>query len=338
MSMEFLSFAEAAVAKRIVTSLQPADVHVVLTVRDTQATIPAHWQTNIHNGSRVSWPDFMRGVRKATQWQGRLGRFAPDRATRAFRRVHHIPRMLQTWAPLVPPDRLHVVTVPLPGAHHSLLWERFAGAVDIDPGECIEPPRQSNPSLGYPSAELLRRVNLELGRLKRTDYNPTLNAFLATQVLTGRDEPRARTDLATREFAVGWNARVREAIVSSGAQLTGTLDDLPTELAAASPDAQDSVVEPTEQDVLAAGAAALEALQQLVHRRAQRLRRRGLEAPVPPASQRSGSVRPDRWTSEPDPVGAAAKEIAGVARTAIELHRRLRHQPSRTDETADDTG
>lgn len=336
MSMEFLSFAGPAVAKRVVTSLQPADVHVVLTVRDTLATIPAHWQTNIHNGSRVSWPDFMLGVRKATQWQGRLGRFAPDPATRAFRRVHDIPRMLRTWAPLVPPDRLHVVTVAPPGAPHSLLWERFASAVGIDPGTCVEPPRQSNPSLGYPSAELLRRVNLELGRLRRTDYNPTLNAFLATQVLTGRDEPRARTDLATRTFAVGWNARVREAIVASGAHLIGDLDDLPTELPPSASDENAEPTEPAEQEVLAAGAAALEALQQLVQRRVLRLRRRGLEAPLP-APQSSGSVQPDRWNGDPDPVAAAAKEVAGVARTAIDLHRRLRGRPSPAQQTADDT-
>jgi hypothetical protein len=47
-------------------------------------------------------------------------------------------------------------------------------------------------------------------------------------------------------------------------------------------------------------------------------------------------VRPDRWNGDPDPVTAAAKEVAGVARTAIDLHRRLRDQPSTAHTTADD--
>jgi hypothetical protein len=55
-SMEFLSFARRRGAARVVRSLAPADVHVVLTVRDALDTIPSLWQTAVHNGSAASWP------------------------------------------------------------------------------------------------------------------------------------------------------------------------------------------------------------------------------------------------------------------------------------------
>ena len=79
LSMEFLSFARPRQARRVIESLAGADVDVVLTVRDISAIIPAQWQTSVHNGSQVAWPDYLRGVRKAAGWRARWGRYLPDR-------------------------------------------------------------------------------------------------------------------------------------------------------------------------------------------------------------------------------------------------------------------
>lgn len=325
-SMEYLSFATRTGALRVLTSLAPAEVHVVLTVRDALATIPAHWQTSVRNGGRVSWPEFMRGVRKTTTLEGRLGRFSPHLPVRVFSIAHGVPRILRTWGAGLPAGRLHVVTVPPPGAEPRLLWERFAAATGMDPHGCPESPARSNESLGYGSTEFLRRVNVELGRLRPTDYNPTLSVHLGPRVLAGRDESRAQTDLATRRFAVAWNARVRDAIRTSGAEVIGDLDDLPTELSASqSVEPHGGVPEPDQGEMLSAAAAALEGMQELADRRARRLRKAGHEAPV---TGRVGPLSPQRWAAAADPVGAAAAEVAEVARTAIELHSRLRQLPT----------
>jgi hypothetical protein len=325
-SMEYLSFATRTGARRVLRSLEPAEVHVVLTVRDALATIPAHWQTSVRNGGRVSWPDFMRDVRKTTTLQGRLGRFSPHLPVRAFSIAHGIPRILRAWGEHLPAGRLHVVTVPRPGADRRLLWERFAAATGMDPHGCPEPPARSNESLGYGSTEFLRRVNVELGRMRPTDYNPTLSVHLGPRVLSGRDESRAQTDLATRRFAVDWNARVRDAIRSSGAHVIGDLDDLPTELSASeSVGDVGGVPEPDQREMLSAAAAALDGMQELVDRRARRLRKAGLEAPV---AARVGPRSPGRWADARDPVATAAAEVAEVARVAIGLHSRLRQLPN----------
>ena len=62
LSMEFLSFATPDQAAQVVRSLEPADVHVILTVRDAVQAIPAQWQTSCRNGGTVPWPTFLDGV------------------------------------------------------------------------------------------------------------------------------------------------------------------------------------------------------------------------------------------------------------------------------------
>lgn len=329
LSMEFLSFARRGQVQRIVASLAPAEVHVVLTVRDAVATIPAQWQTNVRNGSTVAWPEHQRSVRKITTVRGRLGGLSPDRALRSFHRAQGVPRMLDRWGPTVRPGRLHVITVPPPGSDPRLLWDRFAGVVGIDPATCADPPERDNPSLGHASAELLRRVNLSLGRLPRADYTPTINQYLATEVLAGRDEPRAELDPATRRFAMTWNGRVRDAVTTSGARLCGDLDDLPVDVSSHESIARPGgTVLPSEPLVLAAAASALEGLHGLARQRARRLRRNGVAAQPPSGVDAAAAAH--GWAAATEPVDAAASEVAAMALAAIELHRQLRQLPGRS--------
>jgi hypothetical protein len=118
---------------------------------------------------------------------------------------------------------------------------------------------------------------------------------------------------------------VRKAIRSSGAEVIGDLDDLPTELSASqSVENAGGVPEPDQREMLSAAATALEGMQELVDRRARRLLKAGLEAPV---AETVGQLSPSRWAQSAEPVAAAAADVAEVARTAIELHSRLRHLP-----------
>ena len=62
------------------------------------------------------------------------------------------------WSRHIPPDQVHVVTVPHQSSG-SLLWTRFAAAMDIDPGGCDVARGRRNSSLGYAETEFLRRMN-----------------------------------------------------------------------------------------------------------------------------------------------------------------------------------
>jgi hypothetical protein len=322
-SVEFLGFAGPGAARRIVEDLSAAEVHVVLTVRDSCEVLPGLWQTHSCNGGTASWSAFARSARIGAG----KGPVTPllGQGARLFRRALDIPRMLDSWTPVVPPERLHVVTVPPPGSPPNLLWERFASVLGLDPAIATNPAKGHNPSLGYASADLIRRLNAELGRLPRETYNATLKHYLSEEVLAARagKESRARLDTRTQEFALAWNRRTREALGASGVHLVGDLDDLP--VTASTADLPDSIEPPARPDLLDATTTALEGMEWLVRRRTRRVRALGDEPPVQ-------SVRPGRaatarvdWAAAPDPVEAAVQDLAEVSRLAIDLHDRIGH-------------
>ena len=330
LSMEFLSLANPGRARRVLSSLETAEVHVILTVRDANPTIQAQWQTNVRNGSKVDWAGFMKGVHRARGLQGRFGRFSWNPALRAFKRQQDIRYMLHTWGRYLPRDRIHVITVPT-GSDKMLLWERFAGVVGVDPAVAPTPAKQANESLGYASTELIRRVNLELGRLPHTAYNPTILDFLALRVLARRrdEEATARVDRETFEFGLAWNRRVREAIVAAGVDLVGDLDELPIAHGDVEPMIDEDQTPPTDEEILAAAAVAKKGLRRLIRRRSRRLREHGV-VPELVAGDDAGSGGPESWSRAPDPVASAVKDVAALSRTAIDLHGRLREEELKT--------
>jgi hypothetical protein len=326
-SHEFLSFADRRAAQKAVRSLtsRGADVHAILVVRDAIGVLPAQWQTDCRSGGVVSWPEFALSARSLLE-EG--PREAGRSGARVFQRTQGVPRMLEAWGHALEPGRLHVVTVPPSGSDPMLLWERFAEVVGMDPGLCSEPVRPSNTSLGQASAELMRRMNICLGPLPITEYRPTMKRYLATRVLAKRAklEARARLDEPTLQFAAEWNRRVRGAIESSDAHLVGRLDDLPVEVAPELlANAAAKLDDPDEDEILAAASAAWAGLHTLVDRRVEKLR--GLPGrpvdldPIDVAPWQP--TTPERWSAGPDPVSAAAAELADVARRAIDLQRTL---------------
>ncbi len=327
LSHEYLSFADKRGAKKAVQSLtsRGAEVHAILVVRDAIQVLPAQWQTDCRSGGVVSWPEFARSARSLVDGGPR----EPGRSgARVFQRTQGVPQMLEAWGSALEPGHLHVVTVPRSGSDPMLLWERFAEVVGLDPALCSKPVRRSNTSLGQASAELLRRINMELGPLPITEYRPTMKRYLATQVLAKRSklEGRARLDEPTLQFTAEWNRRVRSAVEASGTHLVGDLDELPVqvspELLAA---AADNLEEPDQEETLAAAAAAWDGLHTLVDRRVQAVRRLpGQTVELDPVATASWEpVTPHRWSGTPDPVTAAAAELADLARVAIDLQRTL---------------
>ncbi len=320
-SMEFLSFARRRHVRRIMASLEFAEVHVVVTVRDAALVIPSLWQSDVRNGQRTSWPRFLRGVRKNAGWQSWLRRLPRDHSYHAFRDAQDIGRILRIWAAAVPATRLHVVTVPRPGGAPEVLWDRFATVVGAPPGSCPEPPAQDNASLGYESAELLRRVNVRLGHVQPSDYDTAMKDHLALKVLGRRAavETRPRLDAKTSRIAADWNARVATHIAASGATVTGDLADLSTTVPADAPSGPSP--EPETPVMLAAAADAVVGMQRLLRRRAGKLRAAGVE--VAPLTVEKG-VSAERWQAADDPIAAAVAEITDLAREAIRMGRRLR--------------
>ena len=324
LSMEFMSFAREPRARALVESLAPADVHVVLTVRDAGRVLPAQWQESTQNRKTSSWQEYTDAVLQGTN--------ADNPIWRTSMRALNIPRMLDVWGPLVPADRLHVVLVPPPGAPSTLLWERFATAVGIEAARYDPPRRRRNESLGYVSADLMRRANVELQKLPLSDYQRTVKSYLCKQVLSARTgEPKMTMTTALADFAQHWNSTMTDAVRASGAQLCGDLSDL-----AVDPPGSATAVDPPPQDALLDAASdAVVGLEQLIE-----FRRLRLESGDDDTEQFSPTLGPSRsqlragWEAARNPVGDAVSAVVAASREAVELRQRRRSLDGRDDAAA----
>ncbi len=109
-SMEFLGPAGPKVIKRLVESVAPAPVEVIITARDLNRSIAALWQETIQNGRSWGWPEYVAGVREACPWHDPQD---VGEAGRTFWRQQDLSRIADTWT--AAGGRISLVTVPHPG-------------------------------------------------------------------------------------------------------------------------------------------------------------------------------------------------------------------------------
>ena len=219
-SNEVLAASSPQQAERAVRSLLRAEVHVVVTVRNFAALLPAEWQEAVKCRGTAGWETWLDAVIAA---EG-----AADRRRRSwFWRVHDTLSILDMWSRHIPPDQVHVVTVPHqdPG---RLLWTRFSAAMDIDPGGCDVTRGRRNSSLGYAESEFLRRMNEGLpAEMPDWFYAREIKQILAHGAL--RDRPQhARLVLPPRyaAWAAGQAEILLEGLRDAKYHIVGDLADL----------------------------------------------------------------------------------------------------------------
>jgi hypothetical protein len=178
-SDELLSVCTAGQADRAVRSLFPAEVHVVLTVRDFATLLPAEWQEKVKCRGTARWEEWLDRVIDTGS--------AEDRRRQAwFWNAHDTLAILNAWSQHIPPDHVHVITMPRSGPA-SLLWTRFASVLGVDPGGADLSRARANSSLGLREAEFLRRMNEALPEeLPDWFYTRNIKRILAHDVLGGR--------------------------------------------------------------------------------------------------------------------------------------------------------
>ena len=219
-SDEVLAACNPPQADRGVRSLLPAEVHVVVTVRDIASLLPAEWQETVKCRGTVSWEQWLAGVIGAAS--------AADRRRRSwFWAVHDTLAILDMWSRHIPPDHVHVITVPRQGPA-DVLWERFASVLGIDPSSIDPPPTRVNWSLGLVEVEFLRRMNEALpGEMPDWFYTRNIKQILAHNVLSTRPPP-ARLELPAAQQA--WAREQSELLVAglhdSKCHIVGDLHDL----------------------------------------------------------------------------------------------------------------
>ncbi len=290
-SHELLAAATREQAERAIADWGPdAEVHVVLTARDLVRQMSAEWQEHVKHRSVKTFGQFLEDLR------------ADRRRKSWFWKVQDFAAVLDRWGSTLPAHQVHVVTVPPSGAAPEALWERYAGLLGLDPATFDTRLSRANTSLGAEQAELLRRVNAQLGdRLPLPGpYPAVVKNVLAHQVLAARRGTRLRLDPTDTDFALEESARIAEELKNLGVDVVGSLDDLVPDPETARGSASATAYEPPADAVLleesvAALADVLEALSAARGGRRQaemfqRMKDRPIRFALLAASERHGAL------------------------------------------------
>jgi hypothetical protein len=220
-SHEILAIASRSQAERALASLGHPDteIHVVLSVRDLVRQIPAEWQENVKHRRELPYGRFLAQVRD------------PERATPIgswFWGVQEIPDILDRWATGLPPERVHLVTVPRPGSPRDLLWQRFSTTFGLDDLELDVEAERANPSLGVPETTVVRRINVKANKVvPPAEYRPLVRELLAHQTLSRRTgSPRLTLPPADHEWVAPLQQSWIDSVRQRGYDVCGDLDDL----------------------------------------------------------------------------------------------------------------
>ncbi len=239
-SHEILAHSSQAHVRRALESLGAGDddveLHLVVSARDLLRQVPAEWQENVKHRATLSYETFLEEIRD------------PERASTIaawFWSVQEVPDILERWGADLPPERVHVVTVPLPGSPPDLLWRRFQQVFELEGIPLDEEAERANPSLGVPETALVRRLNQAVNRdVRPAQYRPLVRELLAHRTLSQRaGSPRLALSPEAAEWATALSRRWVDGMRERGYDVVGDLEDLmglpPDPAAWADPDAPD---------------------------------------------------------------------------------------------------
>lgn len=204
--------------RRVVSSVAPQSLHMILTVRDITKVVSSHWQERIQNGALVGWSEFCETA---------CAEPGSTKASQKFWGHHDFVRVVSKWSEVLPADHITVVTVP-PSRHDpELLWERFLSVLGLS-GIPLKPESRSNQSLGAASAELLLRVNAELTDFNWIDRSHSTKSVLAKRTLAPRAPTEPRYTLTPEHHSIlrARAAEMAEGIRAAEVRVVGDLDEI----------------------------------------------------------------------------------------------------------------
>jgi hypothetical protein len=189
-----------------------ADVHVVYTARDLSRQLPAAWQESIKQGRTWRYQKFLRKSQRGRTW---------------FSRAFDLPSVLGTWGAHVPPENIHLVTVPLNRKGESL-WDRFCRATRIESTWAPEESTRANASLGVAETAVLRQLNKKLDRKVRREaaYDGLIRQMLAEEELVRGRSARILLPPDHHEWVAERGRQWVEWVEQSGIDVVGDVHDL----------------------------------------------------------------------------------------------------------------
>jgi hypothetical protein len=216
LSNEWFTLADAEGAGRTLAELGEAEVHVVFTARDLTSLVPAAWQEQLKLGHGQSLDDFLEGLERPRE---RWTWWTLDPA-----------EVLERW--VVPPERVHVVTLPAQRGDQAELWHRFASVLGVPEGLCDLDLARPNESVGVVSARLLEllgprlREAVDADGAAWTEQYRWLRRYVSHTLLVPRKEPRIALRPEQWDRVRGRAEQSASRLRDAGYQVHGELEEL----------------------------------------------------------------------------------------------------------------
>ena len=219
LSEEFLVNARPAHVRRMVRAFEPAEVHVIVTVRDLARVIGSMWQQELSKGRTWPWSEFVAAVRDPEH--------GPATAGVGFWLRQDLKKVLATWESEVPPERIHVVVVPPAGSPSNRILELFATAADLDVSTLTPASKLGNPSVGVAETELLRRLNEGIAdKLNERQYLHMVNQAVKPVLRQRTTSTRIRLPESERGWVTEQSNELVEFLKNGPYDVVGELADL----------------------------------------------------------------------------------------------------------------
>lgn len=218
-SHEILAGARPEQVRRAMADLEGDEVHLVYSARDLARQIPAEWQEGVKHRRRRTFARFLQQVQNARRTSPTLW----------FWKAQGLPDVLTRWGHGLPPDQVHLVTVPQSGAPRDLLWRRYCAAFGIDPAWAPAESSRENVSIGAAETALLRKLNRRLKKagLPGEDYRRLVRQLVVHDTLARRAD---MTRATLPPHAYPWVEEIAQEWVDwvegSGIHVVGDVDDL----------------------------------------------------------------------------------------------------------------
>jgi hypothetical protein len=248
MSDERFARLSAPQVDRLAAAAPGFQLHLVITLRSISRVIPSAWQQRVKAGITLSLDQFIAELHAGKGQHAKLFWAGRDLVT-----------LLGNWAAHVPPERVHVCTMPLDRTTKPTLLERFCRAIGAPAEVMTEPEKKFNAAIGRHQTELLRLVNqvspedhvAREGHGRRNPWHVRLT-WLGIRHLGAQSGEPLTMPTEWQTWCDTLAQRDIEFLAESGVQLHGDLADLKCQ-----DDDFSDTPPPTEHELLMVAARAL---------------------------------------------------------------------------------
>ncbi len=219
LSSEYFADAEPEAIRRVVDDLDPARVHVAVTLRPLSRLLASQWQQYVRTGLTVPYDRWLDGIFNKPEGV----------VTPSFWRRHRHDRLVARWAEVVGPE--HVTAIVLDERDHEMVLRTFEQLLGLREGTLRAEDDLMNRSLTWPEVEAVRAFNaaFKAEKLRRALHARVMH-FGAARYMRLRqpapDEPRIETPQWALDRATEIAREIVAGIRASGVHVVGDLDSL----------------------------------------------------------------------------------------------------------------